>query len=83
MSKGKYTKKPENKVDEVRKPEEVAEKTAKYFFKSEKELGFKKRNYFLPSTNKKYIIIAGEAVDEKTYNLFSYYCKKVFFKEEI
>jgi len=42
------------------------------------DLGFKKRNFHTGS--KLVLLIAGEEVDEKTYNLFSSYCKETFFK---
>jgi len=43
-----------------------------------KDLGFKKRNYFIG--NKNVLLIAGEGIDEDTYNLFNDYCKKTFFE---
>lgn len=46
-------------------------------FKVRKDLGFEKRNYFIEG--KKVLLIAGEEIDEETYNLFNDYCKKTFF----
>lgn len=54
-------------------------KGLKYFYKSEKEIGFKKRNYF--SNGKRFIIEAGAEIDEATYNLFGEKARKAFVKE--
>ena len=42
-----------------------------------KKLGFVKRNYFIGDRN--VLLVAGQEVDEETYNLFNDHCKKVFF----
>lgn len=42
------------------------------------DLGFEKRNYFIEGKN--VLLIAGEEIDEETYNLFNDYCKKTFFE---
>lgn len=67
-----------NKALEKKEAKEV--KSVKYLVKSSKELGFEKRNYFIPGVNEKVLIIADDEVDEKTYNLFTSYCKQVFFR---
>lgn len=43
------------------------------------DLGWEKRNFH--TGTEKVQLVAGEEVDEKTYNLFSSYCKEVFFKK--
>lgn len=76
----KENKSEDEKVVDEKVVESEGKKTAKYFVKSEKEIGFKKRNYFIASTNKKYLIVADAEIDEKTYNLFGDKAKKIFFK---
>ncbi|MCK5603424.1 hypothetical protein KAR91_16180 [Candidatus Pacearchaeota archaeon] len=65
--------KPSDKV--IKTPEK---KGKMYKIKSEKQLGFKKRNYFID--NKNVLIVAGGEVDEKTYHLFDDYARKIFFE---
>lgn len=69
----KTYKKPENKVIKEKKPD-----GKKYKVRS--DLGFKKRNYFIDNKNKNVLLIAGEIIDEETFNLFNDYCKKTFFE---
>lgn len=61
-------------------PKKEVKQEKKYKLKSAKELGFEKRNYFIPGINDKVLLIADSEVDEKTYNLFTDKCKQVFFK---
>lgn len=85
MAVKKETKKKEEPVKDAEKkteekPVKEVKKGKKYLLKSEKELGFEKRNFFIPGSNKKVLLIAGSEVDEETYNLFTSKCKQVFFK---
>ena len=56
---------------------ETDPKVKTFKVKSEKELGFKKRNYYIG--NKNCMIVADAEVDEEIYNAFSDYAKKIFF----
>jgi len=42
------------------------------------DLGFEKRNYFIDG--QKILLEAGKPVSNEIYNLFSDYCKEIFFK---
>lgn len=74
-------KKKEEVNENVEITEEINEKkTSKKSkgHKVRKDLGFEKRNYFIEGKN--VLLIAGEEIDEETYNLFNDYCKKTFFE---
>lgn len=68
------------KSTENKTPEKETPQGIKYYFKSEKELGFKKRKFHTGVGGSIIVIEADKEVDEKMYNLFSTYCKTVFFK---
>ena len=59
--------------------EKKAPKVKMYKIKSEKQLGFEKRNYFID--NKNVLIVAGGEVDKETYDLFDDYAKDIFFED--
>ncbi len=67
-------------ADKKAADKKAKKKGVKYYFKSAKELGFKKRNFHTNVGDGITVIIADQEVDEKTYNKFSSYCKEVFFK---
>jgi hypothetical protein len=60
----------------------VDNKKERYFFKSEKELGFKKRTYFSPILNKKVIVLAGEETTKEVFNNLDDKAKKVFLTDK-
>ncbi len=73
------TKTPETKTPETKTPEIKDEPKVKdKMYKVRKDLGFEKRNYFIG--NKNVLLVAGEGINEETYNLFNDYCKKTFFE---
>lgn len=57
-------------------------KVKKYFFKEEKELGFKKRTYFVPGINKKIIVEAGKETTFEIYNAMPAAAREIFLTEK-
>lgn len=54
------------------------QKTKVYKFKDEKELAFKKRNYFDSETQEKVLIEAGLEISKETYDLLGARSKAIF-----
>ncbi len=70
--------KAEEEAAKEKPKKEKAKKETENKFIVRDDLGFKKRHFHTGS--EMVILEAGKEVDEKTYNQFSDYCKKVFFK---
>lgn len=57
-------------------------KVKKYFFKTASELGFDKRNYFVPEINKKVVVVAGEETTEEVFKILDGKAKEVFLTQK-
>lgn len=73
----------EKKVENKKTPENKnSGKVKKYFFKSESELGFRKRTYFVPGINKRVIVVAGEETTEEIFKTLDDKAKEVFLTQK-
>lgn len=76
MAKGKNgtTKKVDTEKTTEKKP---VEKKFKHKVKTEKECGFKSRNYYI--NNKNVLLVAGKGIEEADYDCFSNAAKEKYF----